>query len=81
MSSLCRLGSAGRTLFLFDTKLSNPDSEGEGEICMRGRHVFMGYMHEPEKTAEILSEDGWLSTGDLGKIDSDKYLYVTGKYL
>ncbi|XP_076245683.1 acyl-CoA synthetase bubblegum family member 1 isoform X2 [Calliopsis andreniformis] len=74
-----RLGSVGRTLSEFQTKLDNLDSEGEGEICMRGRHVFMGYLNEPEKTAEILTEDGWLRTGDLGKVDSDKYLYVTGR--
>lgn len=75
----CRLGSVGPTLAGFSTKLDNPDSTGEGEICMGGRHVFMGYMNEPEKTAEVFDEDGWMHTGDLGTEDSDGFLYVTGR--
>ncbi|XP_033328653.2 acyl-CoA synthetase bubblegum family member 1 isoform X1 [Megalopta genalis] len=75
----CRLGAVGPTLAAFSTKLDNPDSTGEGEICMSGRHVFMGYLNEPEKTAEVFDEDGWLHTGDLGTEDSDGFLYVTGR--
>ncbi|XP_076657735.1 acyl-CoA synthetase bubblegum family member 1 isoform X1 [Halictus rubicundus] len=76
----CRLGSVGTTLAGFSTKLDNPDSStGEGEICMSGRHVFMGYLNEPEKTAEVFDEDGWLHTGDLGTEDTDGFLYVTGR--
>lgn len=75
----CRLGSVGPTLTGFTTKLDNPDSTGEGEICMSGRHVFMGYLNEPEKTTEVLDEDGWLHTGDLGTEDADGFLYVTGR--
>ncbi|XP_017763561.1 PREDICTED: very long-chain-fatty-acid--CoA ligase bubblegum isoform X2 [Eufriesea mexicana] len=74
-----RLGSIGRTIPGFYTKLANPDSNGEGEICMRGRNVFMGYLNDPEKTAETLDADGWLHSGDLGKIDSCNYIYVTGR--
>lgn len=76
-----RLGSVGFTLPEFETKLDESSSEADGEICMRGRHVFMGYLNELEKTVEILKPDGWLHTGDLGKLDSDGLLYVTGKYL
>lgn len=61
------------------TKLDNVDEHGEGEICMSGRHVFMGYLNEPEKTAETKDEDGWLHSGDLGKIDSKGFLSITGK--
>lgn len=75
----CRLGAVGPTLAGFSTKLDNPDSTGEGEICMSGRHVFMGYLNEPEKTAEVFDEDGWLHTGDLGTEDTDGFLYVTGR--
>jgi len=62
------------------TKLDNIDEYNEGEICMGGRHVFMGYLNAPEKTAETKDKDGWLHSGDLGKIDSDGVLHITGKY-
>nr|XP_012147854.1 PREDICTED: very long-chain-fatty-acid--CoA ligase bubblegum isoform X2 [Megachile rotundata] len=74
-----KLDGVGVTLPGFHTRLDKPDSSGEGEICMRGRHVFMGYLNEPEKTREVIDEGGWLHSGDLGKIDSDAFLYVTGR--
>ncbi|XP_020293396.1 very long-chain-fatty-acid--CoA ligase bubblegum [Pseudomyrmex gracilis] len=63
----------------FYTKLDNVDEHGEGEICMSGRHVFMGYLNDPEKSAETKDEDGWLHSGDLGKINSKGVLSVTGR--
>lgn len=61
------------------TKLDNIDEHGEGEVCMGGRHVFMGYLNEPEKTAEAKDKNGWLHSGDLGKIDSNGILSITGR--
>lgn len=78
---LFRLNSVGRPIFGLNTKLYNPDSNGEGEICMSGRHIFMGYLNEPQKTNEVLDADGWLHSGDLGKFDSDGFLYITGIHL
>ncbi|PSN55892.1 Long-chain-fatty-acid--CoA ligase ACSBG2 [Blattella germanica] len=60
------------------TRIENPDEEGYGEICYRGRHVFMGYLGDPEKTAEALQNE-WLHSGDLGKIDEDGFITITGR--
>ena len=52
-------------------RIHNPDLDGYGDICLRGRSVMMGYLDEEEKTKEILDSEGWLHTGDLGKIDKE----------
>jgi long-chain acyl-CoA synthetase len=68
-----RFGTVGKAL---------PNSEvmvtAEGEILMRGPHVFAGYHHDPEATNATLA-DGWLHSGDLGELSSDGYLTVTGR--
>ena len=46
-------------------------SDGEGDLCLRGRHIFMGYLRSPEKTKEVMSEDGYYKTGDLAKMNSE----------
>lgn len=49
------------------------------QICYYGRHVFMGYLNDAEKTREAIDEDGWLHSGDMGKVDKDGFLYITGR--
>lgn len=61
------------------TKIIEPDSNGCGEICLYGRHVFMGYAEEPVKTNETIDEDGWLHTGDIGYIDKKQMIHITGR--
>jgi acyl-CoA synthetase (AMP-forming)/AMP-acid ligase II len=54
-------------------------AEVEAEICVRSPGVMQGYHNNPEATRRVLSDDGWLRTGDLGFLDSEGYLYVTGR--
>lgn len=61
------------------TKIVDPDQDGNGEICIYGRHVFMGYLNNMDKTKEAIDNDGWLHTGDIGKIDEHGFLFITGR--
>ena len=61
------------------SKIVNKGDDDSGELCIYGRHVFMGYLNSREKTEETFDSDGWLHTGDIAKIDSDGYLYITGR--
>jgi long-chain-fatty-acid--CoA ligase ACSBG len=74
-----KFGTVGRPLGV-ELKVDKPDlARGEGEVCMRGRNVFMGYLKNPEATRETIDSDGWLHSGDLGIIDSDGFLRITGR--
>lgn len=73
------LETAGIAMIGMKTKIINHNENGHGEICMKGRHVFMGYVNEMEKTIEAITDDGWLRSGDIGYIDQNNYVYVTGR--
>jgi len=55
------------------------DKPGEGEICYRGRHIMMGYMKDEAKTKEAIDPHGWLRSGDVGLLDNDGLLHITGR--
>ncbi|XP_072037925.1 long-chain-fatty-acid--CoA ligase ACSBG2-like isoform X2 [Amphiura filiformis] len=74
-----RIYSAGKNLPGTITKIMDPDDEGNGEVCYNGRHVFMGYLNMEEKTKDAIDEEGWLHSGDIGKVDSDGFLFITGR--
>ncbi|GAB1476094.1 long-chain fatty acid--CoA ligase [Bacillota bacterium] len=74
-----RSKSAGYIPPGFDLKIDNPDSEtGIGEICAFGPNIMMGYFKNEEATKEVL-KDGWFHTGDLGYMDKDNFVYITGR--
>ena len=74
-----KFGSSGKTIPGAITHIVEPDDDGAGEICMEGRHVFMGYLRNEEKTKEALDEKGWLHSGDVGKVDEEGFLFITGR--
>ena len=51
----------------------------DGELCMRGDPIMMGYYKEPEATAEVIDKDGWFHTGDIARVEADGYMYLTGR--
>ena len=70
--------SVGRLMDQLEVKIIDKDDEGVGEICIKGPNVMMGYYNNPEETAKSLI-DGWFHTGDLGYVDKNKYIYITGR--
>jgi long-chain acyl-CoA synthetase len=71
--------SVGKVFPLIDMKILNPDEDGIGEIIIKGPICCKGYYKNEEATAELFTEDGYLRTGDLGYLDRENYLYLTGR--
>ena len=72
-----KFGSVGKP-FAGEVRIHNPNEKGDGEIQFKGRHVMKGYYNNPEATAKTMDGD-WLKSGDLGRKDSDGFVYVTGR--
>ena len=72
------MGSAGKAVRGDEIKIKNPNERGEGEILIKGKTVMLGYYENPEATAEVM-EDGWFNSGDIGYMDNDGFLYITGR--
>ena len=64
-----RPGNVGRPIPGVEIKIDAPNPEGVGEILARGPNVMLGYSDDPEGTSQVIDPDGWLRTGDLGKLD------------
>ncbi|MEW6143411.1 MAG: AMP-binding protein [Thermodesulfobacteriota bacterium] len=71
-------GSAGKPLPGVEVRIDNPDAAGTGEICIKGPNITVGYYKNEAATRELLRE-GWLYSGDLGSLDREGYLYITGR--
>jgi len=74
-----RNASVGHLLPFVECKILEPNANDIGEICFRGPVVMMGYYKDPEKTAEVLDGDGWFHSGDVGYLDRDNYVFITGR--
>ena len=72
-------GSVGTPILACRVKIDDPDENGEGEICVKGPNVMLGYYNNPEATAEVFDKDGFFHTGDYGKLDDEGWIYITGR--
>jgi AMP-dependent synthetase/ligase len=68
-----KIGTIGKKLYNVDVKIENE------ELWVKGPIVMKGYYNKPEKTAEVMTEDGWFKTGDLAKIDEEGYITIIGR--
>ncbi|MCX4303001.1 long-chain fatty acid--CoA ligase [uncultured Lactobacillus sp.] len=73
-----RLGSVGKPIKNVEIKIEGRDEQGIGEVLIKGPNVMLGYYKNEEATKEVLV-DGWYHTGDLGYLDKDGFLYITGR--
>src|SRR6266700_1589817 len=79
-----RLGSVGKMAPGIAAEIREPETNRKlslhesGIVWLRGVNIFEGYLHDPERTADVL-QDGWLKTGDLGRFDEDGFLYIEGR--
>ena len=72
--------SVGLTVEHMESRIAKSDPDDEtGEIEVRGPAVMLGYYKNPEATAAVFTEDGWFKTGDIGYIDDENYIYITGR--
>ncbi|HEX2875329.1 MAG TPA: AMP-binding protein [Polyangiaceae bacterium] len=74
-----RPGNVGRPIPGVEIRIDQPNPEGVGEILARGPNVMLGYSDDPDATAQVIDKDGWLRTGDLGKLDRRGRLSIVGR--
>ena len=73
------VGSAGKAIVQADIKIKNPNEDGEGEIWIKSPTLMIGYYEDEEETKKVIDEDGYFNAGDIGYIDEDGYIFITGR--
>lgn len=71
--------AVGKVIPQTEMKILDPNEDGIGEIVVKGPMVMKGYYKMPDETREVFTDDGWFKTGDLGYLDEENYLYLTGR--
>ena len=79
--AVSKIGSAGRASFHAEVRVVDENGRDcppgeEGEVWVKGGHVMLGYWHQPDATAETITEDGWLQTGDVASLDEEGFIYI-----
>lgn len=75
-----KIESVGRYFYPYmEAKVLNPDEYGTGELCFKGPMVMQGYYEMPEETKKVFTEDGFFKSGDLGRIDDERFIYLMGR--
>ena len=73
------VGSAGKAIVQADIKVENPNEKGEGEILIKTPTLMIGYYEDEEETKKAIDEDGYFHSGDIGYVDDDGYVFITGR--
>ena len=73
------VGSAGRAIVQADIKVDNPNENGEGEILIKSPTLMLGYYEDEKETKKAITPDGYFHSGDIGYIDDDKFVFITGR--
>ena len=79
LTSTEALKEAGMGLPGLQVCIANPDAEGNGEICLRGRNSFMGYFKDEKNTRDTIDSKGFVHSGDVGYLNKDNVLSITGR--
>ena len=73
------VGSVGKPIVQADIKINNPNEDGEGEILIKSPTLMLGYYEDEKSTRKVIDEEGYFNSGDIGYIDEEGYVYITGR--